>query len=416
MTAAPGIVVIGAGQAGVQAAESLRDAGWAGPVTLVGDESPLPYQRPPLSKEYLLGKASADSVTLRGEAFYADRGITLLTGCRAAKPAPERRVVALDDGRELPYEHLVLATGTRPRPLPVPGAELEGVLSLRTLADAQELQGRLRQARHVVIVGAGFIGLEVAAACRALGVQAVVIEAAGLVMGRAVTPDTSAFFADRHRRDGTPILLGCGVAELLGQDGRVVAVRTSDGVTLAADVVVMGVGVVPNAELAEAAGLATDNGIVVDTYLRTTDPHISAIGDCAAFPDARTGLRVRLESVQNAADQARCLAARLTGTPRPYGAVPWFWSYQGDLRLQIAGLSAGHDGSIVRRGRDSSAFSVFCFRGDTLVAVESVNSPADHMAARRLLSAGLSPRPEEVADPDFTLRSYVAQATAVRAN
>ncbi|MET9819077.1 FAD-dependent oxidoreductase [Streptomyces sp. NPDC006355] len=415
MSARRGVVIVGAGQAGVQAADALREAGFTEPVTLVGEEPELPYQRPPLSKEYLAGKASHDDVVLRGERFYEDRDIDLRLGRCAVGVDRIRRTVTLDDGAVLSYGHLVLATGTRPRQLPIPGTGLDGVLNLRTRAESEELRRRLESARKVVVIGAGFIGLEFAAACQAAGLRPVVLDIADQVMGRAVSAPTAAFFEDRHRAWGTRFLTGCGPAELAGEDGRVTGVRTADGVTVPADLVVTGIGVLPHTELATMAGLASDNGIVVDEYLATDDPHISAIGDCAAFPTPRGGGRIRLESVQNAADQARCLAARLTGAPRPYDALPWFWSYQGDLRLQIAGLLTGHDRTVMYGDEQAGKFSVFCFRGSTLVAVESVNRPADHMAARRLLAEGAGPdvTPDDVADPGFSLRTHAARRAIV---
>lgn len=407
------VVVIGSGQAGVQLADSLREAGFDGPVTLVGDEPGLPCQRPPLSKDYLTSGLPREDVVLRAARFYERQGIALLTGRRAVRVDRSRRTVVLDDQSVLEYGHLVLATGTRPRPLPVQGgAGLEGVLSLRTVEDADALRRLLDGAGHVVVIGAGFIGLEVAAACRALGARPVVFDIADRAMGRAVSAPVGDFFADRHRADGTQVTLGRGLSELIGRDGRVTAVRTSDGVTVPADLVVSGIGVLPNTELAAAAGLETDNGIVVDPFLSTADPHISAIGDCAVFPDSRSGRRIRLESVQNATDQARCLAARLTGTPHPYTALPWFWSYQGSQRLQIAGLSTGHDLAVIRGNPEEDRFSVFCYRGPDLIAVESVNRTPDHMTARRLLGAGLCPTPEEVSDPEFDLRMWHAHGTA----
>ncbi|MGI5460985.1 NAD(P)/FAD-dependent oxidoreductase [Streptomyces sp. CA-249302] len=408
MSPGSGVVVVGAGQAAIQLTESLREAGFTGPVSVVGDEPQLPYQRPPLSKEYLAGKVTADELALRGSRFYTDRNVELHLGRRAVRLDRDRRRLTLDDGTTLPYDHLVLATGARPRPLPVPGGDLDGVLNLRTLADAREIRSRLPDARDVVVIGAGFIGLEFAAVCRAAGLSPVVLDVAGQVMGRAVSAPVAAHFAERHQRDGTRLLLGRAPAELVGGGGRVTGVRLTDGQVLPADTVVTGIGVVPNVELAEAAGLDTGNGITVDEYLRTADPAISAIGDCAAFPDPRGTGRVRLESVQNAADQARCVAAGLTGTPHPYNALPWFWSYQGDLRLQIAGLSTGHDHTVVR-GEPERGFSVLCFRAGSLIAVESVNRAPDHMAARRLLAAGIRVTPDDVAAPGFSLRSPLAR-------
>ncbi|MFI1705028.1 NAD(P)/FAD-dependent oxidoreductase [Streptomyces griseoruber] len=409
MSSGSGVVVVGAGQAAVQLAESLRDAGFDGPVTLVGDEPRLPYQRPPLSKDYLAGTLSSAELALRGERFYVDQGVELHAGRRAVHLDRGRRRLTLDDGTELSYGRLVLATGARPRPLPIPGGRLDGVVNLRTIADAEELRLRLRTARDVVVIGAGFIGLEFAAVCRTAGPNPVVLDIAEQVMGRAVSAPTAAHFAEQHQRLDTRLLLGRAPAELVGKRGRVTGVRLADGETLPADTVVAGIGVLPNVELAEAAGLETAGGIAVDEYLGTSDPAISAIGDCAAFPDPRGTGRIRLESVQNAADQARCLAAALTGTPRPYTALPWFWSCQGDLRLQIAGLSTGHDRTVVR-GEPDKGFSVFCFRDGTLIAVESVNRAPDHMAARRLLAAGVPLTPEDVAARGFSLRAHLRGA------
>lgn len=414
MSPGSGVVVVGAGQAAVQLAESLREAGFTGPVTLVGEEPRPPYQRPPLSKEYLAGKVTPEDLVLRGEWFYADRGVELLVGRRAVHLDRAGRRLTLDDGAVLSYGHLVLATGARPRPLPIPGADLDGVGNLHTLGDAQELRERMESARDVVVIGAGFIGLEFAAACGAGGVSPVVLDVAGQVMGRAVSAPVAAHFAERHQRNGTRLLLGRTPVELTGRGGKVGAVRLADGESLPADMVVTGIGVLPNVELAEAAGLETADGIVVDQYLRTADPAVSAIGDCAAFPDPRGVGRIRLESVQNAADQARCLAAALTGTARPYTTLPWFWSYQGDLRLQIAGLSTGHDHTVVR-GEPDEGFSVFCFREGSLVAVESVNRAPDHMAARRLLTAGIRVTPDDLSDPGFSLRTQLTRAAATPA-
>jgi 3-phenylpropionate/trans-cinnamate dioxygenase ferredoxin reductase component len=401
-----GVVIVGTGQGGFQVAASLRKEGYEGPVTLVGEEPGLPYQRPPLSKEYMIGDAGPEKVHLRPEAFYAKQGIELNRGERLERIDRDGRRVELASGMRLPYEHLVLALGARPRPLPVPGGDLDGVHVLRTLADAEVLRTRLAEAQHVVVIGGGFIGMEFAAAARTRGVGVTVVEALDRPMARVVSPEISRYYTGRHEEAGAQVLLDTGVDELEGQGGKVTAVRTADGRCLPADLVVVGVGVVPNTEPAEAAGLVVDNGIVVDEHLTTSDPLISAIGDCAAYPSCHAGHRVRLESVQNAVDHGRCVAARIAGRPAPYTSVPWFWSDQHGCKLQIAGLTAGREHALVRGDVEAGAFSVFSFEGDRLVGVESVNRPADHMAARRLLAGKPSVTPEQAADPSFDLKVH----------
>jgi 3-phenylpropionate/trans-cinnamate dioxygenase ferredoxin reductase subunit len=408
--ASAGVVIVGAGQGGFQTALSLREEGYDGHIALLGEEPDLPYQRPPLSKAYLAGTVDAGTVRLRPESFYMHHGIELMPGERAIRIDGPGRRLALASGRTLSFEHLVLAVGARPRRLSVPGADLDGVFYLRTLADATELRERLAAACDVVLVGAGFIGLEVAAVAAKQGKAVHVIEATGRVMARVVSPPVSTCFAAAHARWGTRLLLDTSVVRVLGERGSVSGVETSRGDVLAADLVVICIGVVPNVELAEAAGLATDDGIVVDAELVTADPAISAIGDCARYPSRFAPGLVRLESVQNAVDQARCVAARLAGRPAPYQAVPWFWSDQAELRLQIAGLTTAHDQAVMRGDPDEARFSVFCFRAGRLIGIESVNRPADHIAGRRLLAAAADLTPEQAADPDFDLKAHAAAA------
>ncbi len=402
-----GIVVLGAGQAGFQVAASLREAGHAGPLTLIGDEPYLPYQRPPLSKAYLAGKTDAAGLALRPAAFLAEHRIGFRPALRAEAIDRDARRLLTAEG-PIPYEHLVLATGSRNRPLPVPGADLDGVRQLRGLADADALQADLARVRRVAVVGAGFIGLEFAAVAAARGLAVTVVEAAARPMARAVSAETGAFFHAAHADAGVAFAFEAGVTEILGADGRTTGLRLGDGRTVPADLVLVGIGVLPNQEIAAAAGLAAADGIRVDPWLATDDPAISAIGDCARFPTRfARGLAadgtVRIESVQNAIDQGRCLAARLTGRPAVYDAVPWFWSDQGPNKLQIAGLAAPSD-QAVRRG-DGNAFSVFRFREDRLVAVESVNRAGDHMIARRLIAADIPLTPAQAADPGLDLKA-----------
>jgi 3-phenylpropionate/trans-cinnamate dioxygenase ferredoxin reductase component len=406
--AAAVVAVVGAGQAGFQTASSLRQEGFSGRIVLIGDEPALPYQRPPLSKSYLAGESGLDELWLRPEAFYEKQQIELVTGETVTAIDRPGRSLRLASGAEIACDHLVLATGARFRPLVVPGAELDGVLPLRTLADADMLRERLPETREVVVVGAGFIGLEFASVARAAGVAVHVLEVTQHPMGRVVSAQTSQFFTGAHIGWGSTVSLGTGVARILGANGRVTAVETSDGRVLPADLVLICIGVVPNAELAGGAGLAVDNGIVVDEYLATAAPEISAIGDCANFPTRFAIGRVRLESVQNGVDQARAVAARIAGKPAPYDKVPWFWSDQADLKLQIAGITVGHDAAVVRGDPESGSFSVFCFRDGKLLGVESVNRPADHIVARRLLVGDPRLSPDQAADESFDLRAHAA--------
>ena len=400
------VAILGAGQAGFQTAASLRDSGFEGRVVLFGDEPVLPYQRPPLSKSYLAGQSGVEDLWLRPAEFYARQEIDLVSGDPVMAIDPGRRRFRLASGIEFSWDHLVLATGARCRALSIPGAELDGVVTLRTLADADGLRGRLNEASEVVVVGAGFIGLEFASVALACGAYVHVIEITHHPMGRVVSAPISRFFTEAHRLWGAEVALGTGVTRILGNAGRVSGVETSDGRRISADLVLICIGVVPNAELARGAGLEFDNGIVVDEYLTTRDPSISAIGDCASFPTPFAIARVRLESVQNAVDQARNVADRLTGQPAPYQKVPWFWSDQGDLKLQIAGITTGHDRSVLRGNPGDRNFSVFCFRMGRLIGVESVNRTADHVVARRLLVGDSELAPDQAADEAYDLRAH----------
>jgi 3-phenylpropionate/trans-cinnamate dioxygenase ferredoxin reductase component len=403
---APVVAIVGAGQAGFQLAASLHQEDFTGRVVLIGDEPVLPYQRPPLSKSYLAGQTGVDDLWLRPAEFYAKQQIELICGDAVTAIDRGRRCLRLASGTEVSFDHLVFATGARFRPLAVPGAELDGVLPLRTLADADILRQRLDQTHQIVVVGAGFIGLEFAAVALAHGADVHVIEITHHPMGRVVSAPTSRFFTEAHRRWGVKISLGTGVARILGTGGRVSGVETTGGERLPADLVLICIGVIPNAELAQAAGLTVENGIVVNRHLITSSPEISAIGDCANFPTPFAMGRVRLESVQNAVDQGRCVAARLAGRPESYEKVPWFWSDQGDLKLQIAGITAGHDKAVVRGDAADGRFSVFCFRRGRLIGIESINRPADHAVARRLLAADPELSPEQAADESHDLRAH----------
>ncbi|MGQ4515321.1 FAD-dependent oxidoreductase [Streptomyces sp. DW26H14] len=406
-----GTLIVGASQAGLQLAVSLRQLGDTGPITLVGEEPHAPYQRPPLSKEFLAGAAELDSLAFRAPAFYPDNDIDLVCGERITSLRPGLAVTA--SGRELPYARLALTTGAAPRRLRVPGAELAGVCYLRDHADAAGLRGELASASRVVVVGGGFIGLEAASVARAAGLSVTVVEAAGRLLGRAVAPVVSDFYARAHARRGVRVLLSTGVTafEPAADGSRVAGVVLADGTVLDADLVLVGVGAVPRTELAEQLGLACEGGIVVDASARTSDPSVVAAGDCTVQPHPLTGEgRVRIESVQNAVAQAATAAATLLGRPAPAKAVPWFWSYQGDLRLQIAGLSAGHDRTVVRGSVDDEHFSVLYYQDGRLLAVDAVNRPADYMAVRKALTQGATIPAGPAADADTPLKSLIAGA------
>ena len=394
------IVIAGAGHAGFQLAASLRQNGFGGRIVLINDEGHLPYQRPPLSKAYLKGTGGPDSLMFRPDKFYRDQSIDLITD-RAASIDRGARKVALASGASLDYGHLVLATGARNRLLDLPNANLEDVRYLRILDESESLRQRIASSAHVVVIGAGFIGLEFAATARAKGLEVDVVELGARVMARAVTAEISEFFQARHTAAGIRIHLGVQVTSIECDGARVTGVSLSDGRHIPADLIVVGVGVLPNVELAAEAGLPVASGIIVDDHLLTSDPNISAIGDCALFASPRFGGSLRLESVQNATDHARCVAARLTGKPEVYDGLPWFWSDQGPDKLQIAGLTTGYDRVVVRGDRGQGAFSAFCYKAGQLVGIESINRAGDHMFGRRLLAAKGSITPEQAADAEL---------------
>ncbi len=396
------VVIVGAGHAGVQAAVSLREEGYAGDVVLLSAEKDLPYQRPPLSKAFLKGEMDIHGLPLRAEAHFREQRIDLKLGVGATRIDRAARRVELSDSGTVAYEHLILATGARQRRLDVPGVDLPGVFTLRDIADATAIRERLGAERKVVVIGAGFIGLEIAATAASLGAETTIVEIAR-PMGRAVSPIVSDFYLKAHRAFGARFRLGVGVTAIRGKE-RAETVVLTDAEALSADMVVVGIGVVAEDALARACGLDCANGIVVDEYLTTSDPAISAIGDCADFPNAALGFRTRLESVQNAVDQGRSVAARLAGKPEPYDALAWFWSDQQDLKLMIAGLSHGVDRWVVRGDPATRAFSTFGFRKGKLAVVESVNRAGDHAAAKRIIGTMKTLTPEEAADPAFDLR------------
>lgn len=415
-----GTLVVGASQAGLQVAASLRELGDDRTVTLVGEELYAPYQRPPLSKQFLSGTADRESLGFRQPDWYSGAGIDLVLGERVTRlslpdgSGPGR--ASTSSGRELTFSRLALAVGAAPRRLTVPGAELDGVCYLRDVDDAADLQRRLVTAQRVVVVGGGFIGLEAAAAARAQGKAVTVVEMADRLIPRAVAPLVSEFYKAAHERRGTTVLLSTAVRAVSGDSsGRVTGVQVDDDSVLPADLVVVGVGVIPRTELAEQIGAACDGGILVDEHARTSLPGVVAAGDCTVLPNPLTGDGlVRLESVQNAVSQAALAAGSLMGREDHVPTVPWFWSDQGDLKLQIAGLSAGFDHHVVRGDPSSERFSVLYYRGEQLLAVDAVNLPTDYLVVRKALAQGISLPAELAADPATPLKTLLAAGTAAR--
>ena len=397
-------MIVGTGQAGFQTAASLRSEGYADPITLIGEEPHIPYNRPPLSKGFVLGTQDAESIELRPVNFYKTHQINLLCGERVVGISRAEKQIEIASGGNLSYDSLVLAVGASNRRLPVPGGDLDGVLYLRSLAEAIFIKKRIEEAQRIVVIGGGFIGLELAAVAGALGKNVTVIEALPRVMARVVAPIISEFFRELHTGRGVKILCGATVTEIHGANGTVKEVAVSDGSVHSADLVLVGIGVVPNIELARDAGLAISNGIAVDEYLQTEDKNIFAIGDCAEFPNAFAGGRVRLESVQNAADQAQCIAKTIAGHRTKYNSLPWFWTDQYEIKLQMAGISAGHDRVVTRGNAEAKKLSVFYFRNGKLIAVDSINRPVDHMIGRKLIASGASLTPEECADETVDLK------------
>ncbi|MFG1343608.1 FAD-dependent oxidoreductase [Xanthobacter autotrophicus DSM 431] len=379
------LVIIGAGQAAAQAVTSLKAEGYARPIVVIGDEPYLPYQRPPLSKAYLGGEMTEDRLELKAPTFYAEAGVDMRLSTRVARVFPADREVELADGARLSYGALLIATGTRARALPVPGADLAGVFSIRTIDDVKHFRAAAEPGARLVIIGGGYIGLEVAAKARKLGLDVTVVEGAPRLLARVACSTISDFARTLHEGHGIAILTGTGVTRLVGTE-RVTGVELQDGRVLPADLVLSAVGAVPNTELAAAAGLTIENGIRVDEATRTSMPDIHAVGDVASFPSRLYGRRVRLESVQNAIDQAKAAAKTIAGGVIAYDPIPWFWSDQHDVKLQIAGLLDGFDRTEVEGDVAAGRFCVRYFKGERLLAVTSVNDPKSHMLARKSLA------------------------------
>lgn len=398
-------VVVGAGQAGFSFCAKLRELGYLGKISLIGDEPHAPYQRPPLSKAYLLGEMSLDRLLLRPAEFYQDQEINLQIDTAVTAIERDSKTVSLSNGASLSYDRLVLATGSTPRLLPASlSGDLSGIYYMRSVADADSISPEFASGKRVLVVGGGYIGLEAAAVAAKRGVNVTLIEAAGRILQRVACSQTSDYFRNLHQAHGVDIREGIALEALQGENGRVSSATLSDGSSLDLDFVIVGIGILPNAELARNAGLECDNGISVDARCATSDPAIMAVGDCACF--SYHGTPLRLESVSNAIDQAQAAAAVVMGTDQPYEAMPWFWSDQYDTKLQIAGLSSGFDKIVVRSG-GTDACSHWYYSGDNLLAVDAMNDPRAYMVAKRLIQAGNSPSAQAVADTTVDLKELL---------
>ena len=397
------VIVVGAGQAGSSCVVKLRNLGFKGKITLIGAEDAPPYQRPPLSKKYLLGELELERLYLRPEALYAEQNIDLQKGAEVTGIDKTAKTISIG-AETLSYSDLVLTTGSIPNRLPAAiGGALNGVYTVRDLQDVDAMAPEFAKGRAVLIVGGGYIGLEAAAVAASKGLQVTVVEMADRILQRVAAPETSDFFRELHAKHGVHILEGVGLAELTGED-RVSAAKLDDGTEIKVDFVIVGVGIRPATALAEAAGLELENGIKTDALGRTSDPHIWSAGDCASFP--YKGQRIRLESVPNAIDQAEIVAENIMGAGKDYTAKPWFWSDQYDTKLQIAGLNAGYDSVVTRKG-DSDAISFWYYNGETLLAVDAANDPRAYMIGKRMIEAGKSPDASKVADASVDLKSLM---------
>jgi 3-phenylpropionate/trans-cinnamate dioxygenase ferredoxin reductase subunit len=396
-------LIVGASHAAVQAIDTLRREGHQGPITLVGDEPHLPYNRPPLSKKFLAGELERERLLLRSPQFYEQARVETRLGVRVTAIDRTDRRVRLSDGGELGYEKLLLCVGSRPRRLEVPGHDLGGIHYLRTIADVEAIRDDLAPARRLVVVGAGYVGLEAAASARHLGLDVTVLEMADRPLNRVVAPELSAFYTRRHEREGVRILCNRSVTAFEG-DSRVRVVVCGDE-RYPADLVIVGVGILPDVSLAAAAGIRCDNGVWVDEQCRTSDPHVFAAGDCTNHPSVRYGRRVRLESVDNAVEQGKTAAANMCGRPARHEHVPWFWSDQYDVKLQIAGLSEGYDRAVVRGDPDSGSFALYYLRQGELLAVDAVSSPKDFMTGKKWIAERRHPDPVKLADAGLDLKT-----------
>lgn len=391
------LIIVGAGQAAAQAVLTLTQKRYAGRITVVGDEPFPPYQRPPLSKKYLSGELERKRLFIRPAAFYEQHGVALTLGVRVEQLELPQQRVTLADGRALHYDELLLATGSRVRRIDVPGADLPGISYLRTIGDADKILGSLDAAKRVVIVGAGYIGLEVAAVARARGASVTVLEAADRIMARVVCPEVGNFYRDVHETAGVQIICETAVSGFAGET-QVTAVMADDGHEYPCDVAVVGIGIMPETTLAERAGLDCNDGISVDEYACTSESHVYAAGDCTNHPNALLDRRLRLESVHNAIEQAKTAALSVLGERTAYAQVPWFWSDQYDLKLQIAGISTGYDRVVLRGNPAERQFAAYYLRNGRLIAVDAINSPKDFLLGKRLVAERAAPSPQRIED------------------
>lgn len=400
-----GTIIIGAGQAGASAAAKLRNLGYDADITLIGAESAPPYQRPPLSKKYMLGEMDLERLYLRPIDYYETNNITLRLGTKVDAIDTATKSITIQD-ETLSYDNLILTTGSWPRRLPAKiGGDLRGVYYMRDLADSDAMADEFQEGRRALIIGGGYIGLEAAAVAAKKGVKVTLVEMADRILQRVAAPQTSDFFRAAHAAQGVDIREGVGLDHLIDHNGRVGAAKLSDGSEIEIDFAIVGVGIIPASELAEAAGITLDNGIMVDEFGRTSAPNVYAAGDCASLPFR--GDRIRLESVQNAIDQAENVAANIMGQNIPYAPMPWFWSDQYDIKLQIAGLNRGYDAVYARRVPGSDTPSYWYYRGETLLAVDAINDSRAYMVGKRLIEMGASPAPKEVMDPNTNLKELL---------
>jgi 3-phenylpropionate/trans-cinnamate dioxygenase ferredoxin reductase subunit len=400
------VVIAGAGHAAGQLVASFKQQKFGGQIVLVGDEAYLPYQRPPLSKKFLSGDLPAERLYVKPPSFYDDPQIDLRLETTLAAIDRDNKMLTTDDGDEIAYDKLILALGSRVRRLPIDGADLEGVHYLRRIADVDGIRSEIHNKKNAVIVGAGYIGLEVAAVIRQLGLDVTVVEMADRVMSRVVSPEISDFYQIEHTNHGVKLRLSTGISAFRG-DGRISAVETTDGELIPADFVVVGVGIMPNTELASAAGINVDDGIVVDDRCRTSDPNIYAVGDCTRHPNSIYDRQLRLESVHNALEQAKTAVSNICGNEMHYSQVPWFWSDQYDLKLQIAGLSTGYDDVVIRGNPADRSFACLYLKNETLIATDAVNSPKEFVQSKSLIANHTKVSRDDLADTDKELKALL---------